>query len=159
MRQEVIYRRSMDSLPERSTSVTAAAVVAIVGGLFLLLCFSVALLGLLFVKLPSTVPELPPSVRTLAIGAQGFLICLSLFGMATGIGLIYFHNWARIAHLIWGGFSVFFGLIGIPIAFFTQFPIRVLSEVSGRVDAPFSIRHIALRGALRPPGACRCDIL
>ena len=68
MRLEVIYRRSMDSLPERSTSVTAAAVVAIVGGLFLLLCFSVAWLGLLLVKLPSTVPELPPSVRTLALG-------------------------------------------------------------------------------------------
>jgi len=119
VRLEVIYRRSP---PERSTSVTAAAVVAILGGLFLLLCFSVALLGLLLVKLPSTAPELPPSVRTLAIGAQGFLICLSLFGMATGIGLIYLHNWARISVLIWGGFSVFFGLIGIPIAFFTQFP-------------------------------------
>ena len=38
-------------------------------------------------------------------------------------------------------------------------PIRTLSEVSDRVDAPFSIRHIALRVALRPPGACRCDIL
>jgi len=56
------------------------------------------------------------------MGAQGFLICLSLFGMATGIGLIYPRNWARISVLIWGGFSVFFGLIGIPIAFFTQFP-------------------------------------
>ncbi len=158
----------------------------LLGGLCLLLCFSVALLGLLLVKLPSTAPELPPSVRTLAIGAQGFLICLSLFGMATGIGLIYLRNWARISVLIWRGFSVFFGLIGIPIAFFTQFPpnpsspalpaesmqvlrepmlphddapIRALSEVSDRVDAPFSIRHIALQGALRPPGTCRCDIL
>jgi len=50
------------------------------------------------------------------------MICLSLFGIATGIGLIYLRNWARISVLIWGGFSVFFGLIGIPIAFLTQFP-------------------------------------
>ena len=60
---ELIYRRSMDSPPERSTAVTAAAVVAILAGLFLLLCFSVALLALLLVKLPSTAPELPPSVE------------------------------------------------------------------------------------------------
>jgi len=112
----------MDSPPKRSASVTAAAVVAILGGGFLLLCFSGALLALLLVKLPGTAPQLPPSVRTLALGTQGFLICLSLFGIATGIELIYLRTWARISVLIWGGFSVFFGLIGIPIAFLTQFP-------------------------------------
>ena len=42
--------------------------------------------------------------------------------MATSIGLIYPRNWARIFVLIGGSFSVFFGLMGIPIAFFTQFP-------------------------------------
>src|SRR5438552_2752284 len=47
MRLELIYRPSMDSPPARSTAVTAAAVVAILAGLFLLLCFSVALLALL----------------------------------------------------------------------------------------------------------------
>src|SRR5260370_23830152 len=77
---------------------------------------------MLLVKLPSTASELPPSVRTVGIAAQGFMICLSLFGIATGIGLIYLRNWARISVLIWGGFSVFFGLIGIPIAFLMQFP-------------------------------------
>jgi len=112
----------MDDSPKRSASVTAAAVVAILGGLFLLLCLSVALLALLFVKLPGTASELPPSVRTFGLATQGFMICLSLFGIATGIGLLYLRNWARISVLIWGGFSVFFGVIGIPIAFLTQFP-------------------------------------
>jgi len=102
--------------------VTAAAVVAILGGGFLLLCFSGAFLALLLVKLPGTASELPPSVRTFGLATQGFMICLSLFGIATGIGLIYLRNWARISVLIWGGFSVFFGLIGIPIAFLMQFP-------------------------------------
>ncbi len=112
----------MDDSPKRSASVTAAAVVAILGGLFLLLGFSVALLALLLVKLPGTASELPPSVRTFGLATQGFMICLSLFGIATGIGLLYLRNWARISVLIWGGFSVFFGVIGIPIAFLTQFP-------------------------------------
>jgi hypothetical protein len=49
------------------------------------------------------------------------MICLSLFGIATGIGLIYLRKWARISILIWGGLSVFFGVIGIPLAFLMPF--------------------------------------
>ena len=112
----------MDYSAKRSASVTAAAVVAILCSLFLLLSFSMALLAVLLVKLPGTASELPPSVRTFGLAIQSFMICLSLFGVATGIGLLYLRNWARISVLIWGGFSVFFGLIGIPIAFLTQFP-------------------------------------
>src|SRR6266852_639966 len=122
MRLEVIYRLSMDYSAKRSGSVTAAAVVAILSGGFLLLCFSGAFLAVLLVKLPGTASELPPSVRTFGLATQSFMLALSLFGIATGIGLIYLRNWARISVLICGGFSVFFGLIGIPIAFLTQFP-------------------------------------
>ncbi len=100
---------------------TAAAVVAILGSLFLLLCFSVALLALLLVKLPGNAPELSPPARNVMLAGQGFMICLSLFGLAIGIGLIYLRNWARISILIWGGFSVFFGVIGIPIGFLAVF--------------------------------------
>jgi hypothetical protein len=56
------------------------------------------------------------------LAIQGFMMCLSLFGIATGIGLIYLRKWARISILIWGGLSVFFGVIGIPIAFLMPFP-------------------------------------
>jgi len=77
---------------------------------------------MLMIKLPGTASELPPPARIFVLGTEGFMICVSLFGIATGIGLLYLRNWARISLLIWGGFSVFFGLIGIPIAFLTQFP-------------------------------------
>src|SRR5260370_29263345 len=50
------------------------------------------------------------------------MIFVSVFCLASGTGLLYLCFWARIALLIWGGFSVFFGLIGIPIAFLMQFP-------------------------------------
>jgi hypothetical protein len=111
----------MDYSAKRSASVTAAAVVAILASFLLLMGCTIAFFGMLLIKLPATASQLPPSVRTLGLATQGFLICLSLFGIATGIGLIYLRNWARISILIWGGFSVFFGLIGIPIAFLTQF--------------------------------------
>jgi hypothetical protein len=112
----------MDYSPKRSASVTAAAVVAILGGLFLLLCCSVAFFAFLLVKLPGPASELPPFVRTAMLATQGFMMCLSLFGIATGIGLIYLRNWARVSILIWGGMAVFFGGIGIPIAFLMPFP-------------------------------------
>jgi hypothetical protein len=107
----------MDSSPKRSASVTAAAVVAILGGFFFLLCCSAAFFVFLLTKLPGTAREFPPSMRYMMFGAQAFMMCLSLFGIATGIGIIYLRKWARISILIWGGLSVFFGAIGIPIAY------------------------------------------
>lgn len=112
----------MDYPAKRSASVTVAAVAAILGGLFFLLCFSAAFLVMLLVKLPGAASELPPFLRNFMLAAQGFMICVSLFGIATGIGLIYLRKWARISILIWGGVSVFFGVVGIPIAFLTPFP-------------------------------------
>src|SRR5260370_7618068 len=71
---EVIYKHSMDDSPKRSASVTAAAVVAILGGLFLLLCLSVPLLALLFVKFPGPASDLPPSFTTFCLPPPRFFI-------------------------------------------------------------------------------------
>jgi len=65
------------------------------------------------------------------LGMQGFMICLSLFGVATGIGLIYLRKWAHISILIWGGLSVFFGIVGMPFAF-----LLPLSPGSNASDLP-----------------------
>ncbi len=113
----------MSYSPNRSVSVTFAAVVAILVSLFLLLCCSLAFLAFLLVKLPGNASEVPPFVRNTMLATQGFMMCLSLFGIATGIGLIYLRNWARISILIWGGMLVFFGGIGIPIAFLVPIPL------------------------------------
>jgi hypothetical protein len=107
----------MDYSTKRSASVTAAAVVAILCGLLLFLCCSAAFFLFLLAKLPGTTSEFPPSMRYMMLGTQGLMVCLSLFGVATGIGLLYLRKWARISVLIWGGFSVFFGVCGIPVAY------------------------------------------
>ena len=112
----------MTGSSKASSSIIAAAVVAILGGLFLLLSCSVAFFGFLLVKLPGT-SEIPPFLRNAMLATQGFMMCLSLFGIATGIGLFYLRNWARICMLIWGGTLVFFGVIGIPIVFLMPFSL------------------------------------
>ena len=113
-------KHSMDYSRRRSAAVTVVAVLAILGSLFLLLCCAVVFFGML-VKLPSTTPEVPPFMRIALLATEGLMMCLSLFGMATGIGLFYLRHWARISILIWGGVSVFVGLMGISIVFLMSF--------------------------------------
>ena len=105
-----------------STSVIVAAVFAILAGLITLLMMSLAFFGILLGGAQGGPPEFPVFVRNVTLGSLAFLLCLSAFGIATGIGLILLKNWARISVLIWGGFSVFFGVMGIPIILFTSFP-------------------------------------
>lgn len=111
----------MDSPSKLSASVIAAAVVAILAGILVVVVCAIAFVGMLLIKLPDTASALPPSVRTFGLATQGFMICLSLFGVATGIGLLYLRKWARISILIWGGFCAFFGVIGIPFALLMPF--------------------------------------
>src|SRR5216683_363897 len=101
-----------------SASTIAAAIVAILAGLFVLLCCSLAFFGTLLNTLPANPVEAQPFVRSAMLATLGFMMCLAIFGIATGIGLILLRNWARISALIWGGLCVFFGAIGIPVAFF-----------------------------------------
>lgn len=107
----------MDNPSKASASVIAAVVVAVLCALFFLLSCSVALIGLFLVKLPSSVPELPPFAKAVELAIIGLVICLSIFGIITGVALIYLRNWARISILIWGGVFAFFGAVGIPFAF------------------------------------------
>jgi len=101
-----------------SASTIAAAIVAILAGLFVLLCCSLAFFGTLLNTLPANPVEAQPFVRSAMLATLGLMMCLAIFGIATGIGLILLRNWARISALIWGGLCVFFGAIGIPIVFF-----------------------------------------
>ena len=105
-----------------SASVIVAAVFAILAGLISLLMMSLGLFGLLLGSAQGPTPELPAFVRNATLAFLAFLVCLSAFGIATGIGLILLRNWARISVLIWGGFSVFFGVMGIPIILFMSLP-------------------------------------
>jgi hypothetical protein len=105
-----------------SASVIVAAVFAILAGLITLLMMSLGFFGILLGTTQDAVPELPAFVRSATLAFLAFLVCLSVFGIATGIGLILLRNWARISVLIWGGFSVFFGVLGIPIILFMSLP-------------------------------------
>jgi hypothetical protein len=100
-----------------SASVMAAAVVAILAAVLSLLCFSLAFVATLLLPLPRGAAELPPPVRTMMFMLYCLMFVVSVFGIITGIGLIRLRKWARISVLVWGGLCVFFGAIGLPLAF------------------------------------------
>ena len=108
--------------PSASASVIAGAVVAILAGLLVLLSMALAFAGILLGTAQTASPGLPPFARNLALGFMAFAFCLSAFGIATGIGLIFLRNWARISILVWGSFSAFFGVFGVVIAFLIPLP-------------------------------------
>src|SRR5436853_7007010 len=100
-----------------SPSVIAAAVVAILAGLFVLLCCSLAFFGTLLNTFSANSSEVPPFVKNAILAILGFPMALAIFGIATGIGLILVRNWSRVSTLFWGGLSVFFVSIVIPISY------------------------------------------
>ncbi|HXJ04705.1 MAG TPA: hypothetical protein VNH65_06385 [Candidatus Acidoferrum sp.] len=81
-----------------------------------------SLFAFLFVSLPAASIEQPPFVRIVGIVTMAVAMVCSILGIATGIGLFFLRNWARISAMVWAGISFFFGLIGIPIALFMSVP-------------------------------------
>jgi hypothetical protein len=105
-----------------SALVITAAVIAIIGSVLMLIAIGLALGAMSPVSSPATSPALPPYIRTALLGVYGLMICLSIFGIATGIGLIRLRSWARISAMVWAGVCIFSAAIGIPIGFFITLP-------------------------------------
>jgi len=114
---------STESRPSASISVNAAAVVAIVGSgltcVFLMFAiFAVAVAGS---RQPT---QMPAALKTMTMGTLGIFLCLAIFGIVTGVGLIRLRNWARISALVWAGVSACFSGIGILIMSFVPIPAQ-----------------------------------
>jgi hypothetical protein len=118
----MVYTVLMANSAKPSASVIAAAVVAILAGLFTGLVTALGAIRILLDTSSSVSRELPPFVKGLTLAMMAFMTCLSLFGLATGIGLILLRNWARISVLTWGASCVFFGLVGAAAALFISLP-------------------------------------
>jgi hypothetical protein len=104
----------VNSTSRPSASIIAAAIVAIVGGLLFLLLGGIGFLSILL-GLNASNPQLPTFARNSALAGICLMIVISLFSIASGIGLLLLRNWARISVFVLAGFSVFFGAIGVVV--------------------------------------------
>jgi hypothetical protein len=109
----------------RSGAVTAAAVVAILGSILLLLC---AVFGLLGVVMMQNMPgnpaaEQPPELRYAGFVGVAFIAAAAVWGLASGIGLLRYRNWARISTLVWSGITVPVGTLALLFSLTMKFPV------------------------------------
>ena len=112
----------MQGSRKASPSVTAAAVVAIIGSMLVACGGALAALGLFMAPPSPQIAAISPAVKTLTECLMGFVVALGIFGMVTGVGLLRLKNWARIATLIWSGLAVFFCALTLAFVAIAPFP-------------------------------------
>jgi hypothetical protein len=108
-----------------SASVIIAAILAILGSLFAMLCLGLGLMGLYLGPAANGSPEVPAIPQPVVAAATAgivFLFVLSVVGIITGIGLFQLKNWARMSALIWAGIAVLFCTLTVVAILIFPFP-------------------------------------
>jgi hypothetical protein len=132
----------MPSTPRASSSIIVAGIFAILGGvlgvffpLLAMVAFSTAAgTGVSAVAFPA-------ALRPFLYGVWIFLILCALFVIAVGIQVIRLRNWARVSLLVVAGLMLFFGAVGIVVAFVTFF---VSTAADPRISQPLLAAMLAV---------------
>lgn len=94
----------------RSTGVPASAVLVIVGSALTLLCAAMMLFGSAFESKSNPAANAPVDLGTILTVEAVVVFGFGGWGLASGIGLLYLKQWARISLLIYAGILVFVSL-------------------------------------------------
>ena len=120
----------------RSGTVTAAAVIALIGSLLILL---VPLFGLLSIGSMQTLPQnpdfAPADARRAALVGFAFIALIGVWGLASSIGLFRYRNWARISTLIWSALTVAFGSLALLFISTLKIPVPPNSPAGAEAAA------------------------
>jgi hypothetical protein len=95
----------MTNTEQQSAAVTASGVIAILGSVFTVIGILFALVALFVAASVPNAPSMVPAVRLIATLMMLAFLAVALFGIACGVGLIRFRNWARISTLVWSGIA------------------------------------------------------
>jgi hypothetical protein len=134
----------MASNSPASRSVTAAAVVCIVGSGFTILFLAFAIFSVLIFSSPST-PGMPPGIKALSVSMLVLFVGVAIFGLVTGIGLIRLRNWARLSALIFAAVSALFSAFGVVLILLIALPAQpgapaaTMSAVRGFLAAFYAL--------------------
>ncbi len=131
----------MDSA-KPSAAVIIAAILAMLGSLFMMLCLGLGLMGLYLAPGGMDVTGAPPFAFAAVATGMVFTFAVCVLGVFTGIGLLRLRNWARISALIWAGFTVLFCslvLIGLLVLPFPPLPATGQSINIGTVKLMIAV--------------------
>lgn len=110
----------MPSPTRASSSVVAAGVVALLGGVLVAILNLIALTFLSVSKIGLGL-TMPDFMAPVLIGIWSICLLCAVFVAVVGIQIIRLRNWARVSLLVVAGLLLFFGVIGIGVIFGTLF--------------------------------------
>jgi hypothetical protein len=105
-----------------SAAVTASGVIAILGSVFTIVGILFGLVGIFIAATVPNAPPMVPAVRLIATLMMLAFLAVAIFGIASGVGLIRFRNWARIATLVWSGIAAPICLVAISAMLLVPLP-------------------------------------
>ena len=94
----------------RTAGVTASAVVIIIGSAVARLCGAMTVMWSAFITKANPAARVPENFGSILVAEATFFFGLGGWGLASGIGLLYLKQWARISLLVFAGFLVFVSL-------------------------------------------------
>jgi hypothetical protein len=95
----------------RPVGVTASAIVAILGSIFVLLLAALSVASLFI----ATAQPQPPNSPQFVMAGAAMFTALAVFGIWTSVGIFHLRSWARTSILVFAGFLAagsIFGLLG-----------------------------------------------
>jgi hypothetical protein len=106
---------------KRSISVTLVGVLAFLGSLFTLTAVVFGAVVLAFSSASNPDMSVPGAKAAGLIGVA-FIVLLSIWGIATGIGVFFLKRWALISIIIFGIFLIFVGFFGAVVMLVMPLP-------------------------------------
>jgi hypothetical protein len=123
----------MTNPEQRSAAVTASGVIAILGSVFTVIAISFSLVGLFVALSTPRTAQMLPNLRLIVTAVMLAFVAVAIFGIASGVGLIRFRNWARISALVWSGISVPFCLVAMAAMTSVPLPLEQNSPIPNAV--------------------------
>jgi hypothetical protein len=103
----------MNSSVQRSASVMASGIIAILGSLVTAMGILIGVIGLfLSSRYPSPMDAMP-ELRIVTMAVMAFFFAVTIWGAFSGVGLIRLRNWARVSVLVWSGITAPFCVLTI----------------------------------------------
>jgi hypothetical protein len=127
---DTIKQAPMIDPGQRSASVMASGIIAILGSLVTAIGILIGTMGLLLSLGRPSPMQTMPGVRAMTAAMMVFFFAVTIWGAFSGVGLIRLRNWARISVLVWAGITAPICLIVIAMMAVIPLPTPADSPVT-----------------------------
>jgi hypothetical protein len=134
----------MSSPPKASAAIVVSGVLEILGSAMAVFGIAISFVALSVLPATPSSPQLPPAFKGMVQVVSLLFLAVAVLGIVTGVSLIRLRNWARIATLIWAGFTAL--ISGLVVLVFLFVPIPVAPNQPPQIEQFTRIAVLLLYG-------------